>query len=253
VDRTALVHFWRHDLFRSVGWAMGLGLVGLVVGWRWARTSTAWAFWATVVAGFIATAWISRLHSGGGRDVLIPAYVAVALLAGLGYDALRRAPTRRPGLLGAVLAVVVVVQLVWLGGHPAHLVPNAASTAAGRRFVAMVAALPGPVIVYDHPWYETMAGKPSWADGEAVNDVLRAGPGPARQDLLASISSSLSSGRVTEIFLDDEGDAHTLGVALEGFYAPGAPVFSCDRCFFPVTDLAVRPALRYVRRPAPTG
>ena len=54
---------------------------------------------------------------------------------------------------------------------------------AGHRFIALVSSLPGQVIVADHPWYDTMAGKPSWAQSEAVHDVLRSGSAAARHDL----------------------------------------------------------------------
>jgi hypothetical protein len=120
--------------------------------------------------------------------------------------------------------------------------------------VAMVGATGGPVIVYDHPWYETLAGKGSWAQGEAVNDVLRAGPSVARNELLRSISDTLSSGQVTEVIVDDTGDTNILGSALRTHYVVGPPALPCANCFFPVTDLALRPRLTYFDRgPAPTG
>jgi hypothetical protein len=109
-----------------------------------------------------------------------------------------------------------------------------------------VASLPGQVIVADHPWYETMAGKPSWAQSEAVHDVLRSGSGPARRDLLASIEATLASPSVTTVFGDDKGD--TLGPGFGRYFRIGPTVFSCTRCFYPVTDVPRRPYLRYDRR-----
>jgi len=248
VDRTAAVRFPVKDLGPAV-WALALGVVGAAVGWH-RRSATNWPFWLAVVAGFVASSWVARAHSGGGRDVLIPAYAAVALLAGLGYDALRRSPGRARAVVGAALALVVVVQVGHLADHPSHLVPTAASAATGRHFVAELRATPGEVIVIDHPWYATLAGKGSWAQGEALHDVLRAGDGPARRDLLRSIDAALASPRVTTVYVDTPVDTGPFATALRRYFVPaaGRRVFPCYRCFFPVTDVATRPYLRYVRR-----
>jgi len=243
--------FVPRDLVTPAAVALALALGGLVVG-RWRHVGrTVWGYWLAVAGGFVATSWLSRLHAGGGRDVLIPAYAAVALLAALGYDALRRGIPAPPVLVNAGLAVACVVQVAVLFGHPSHYLPRPGDQAAGRRFVAQVAATRGPVIVYDHPWYDTMAHKASFAQGEAVNDVLRAGPSPARRDLVTSIDQVLGSSPVSTVYVDDPGDAATLGTALTGHFAlDRRPVFRCFQCFFPATDVALRPYLRYVRQPA---
>ena len=117
---------------------------------------------------------------------------------------------------------------------------------AGHRFIALVSSLPGQVIVSDHPWYDAMAGKPPWAQSEAVHDVLRSGSAAARHDLEASIEATLTSPAVTTVFADNRGD--TLGPGFERYFQLGSPVFTCTRCFFPVTDVPRRPYLRYDRR-----
>jgi hypothetical protein len=235
--------FVPHDLLRPTGLAIALGVIGLVVGWR--RNAAGWVFWVAVTAGMVGSSLVARLHSGGGPDVLIPAYAAVALLAGLGYAAVLRRDVTHRQVVSVALAAVVLLQVVVLAGHPAHLVPNARSEAAGWRFVATVAQRPGDVIVLDHPWYETMAGKPAWAQGEALHDLLRSGPSPARNDLRASIAGALASPDVTTIFADNPSVANLPG--FRAHFRSGPAVFDCYRCFFPVTDLATRPYLRYDR------
>ena len=258
ISTHAIQTFIPKSLLRPTGWALALGLVGLVVGWHMQRegrgtgadagtgASTGWPFWICAGAGLVAASWLSLVHAGGSFDVLMPAYAAVAIIAGLGYDALVRSNPRYQSLLGALLAVVITVQVVQLDRGSLHEIPSDASAVAGHRFIALVASLPGQVIVADHPWYETMAGKPSWAQSEAVHDVLRSGPGPARRELLASIQSTLDSPSVTTVFGDDPGD--TIGPGFARNFRLGPPVFSCARCFFPVTDVPRRPYLRYDRR-----
>jgi Dolichyl-phosphate-mannose-protein mannosyltransferase len=246
INAKAVRTFIPKSLIRPTGWAIGLALVGGLIGWRRARVPEGWMFWVAVWIGLVGASWVSLVHAGGSSDVLMPAYAAIALGAGIGTDIILRLETRYQGVVGAVLAVVLAVQVIQLSHRPLHEIPSAASEAAGHRFIALVASLPGQVIVADHPWYDTMAGKPSWAQSEAVHDVLRAGPSTARTDLLESIESSFTSPLVRSVFIDNHGD--TIGPGFDRYFRLGPAVFTCDRCFFPVTDVPRRPYLHYVRR-----
>ena len=131
--------------------------------------------------------------------------------------------------------------------NPARFVPKASDNTAGRRFVDLVRRTPGPVIVSNHPYYDTLAGKASWAQGEAVHDVLRAGPSAARRDLTKSINAFLADRGPTTIFSDDPN--YALGSYSDAYFRlTPTHVFACARCFFPVTDIKRRPAYRFVRR-----
>ena len=255
INAHALESFIPKSLLRPTGWAVVIGLVGLGLGlWSQRRGTPAadknpspnWSFWIVVGVGLVGASWLSLIHAGGSSDVLMPAYAAVSIFAGLGYDALIRSDAKYQAVLGAILAVVIVVQVVNLDRGSLHEIPSEASEAAGHRFIALVSSLPGQVIVADHPWYDTMAGKPSWAQSEAVHDVLRSGPGPARRDLLASIEATLASPSVSSVFGDDHGD--TIGPGFTRYFQLGPPVFACTRCFFPVADVPRRPYLRYDRK-----
>ena len=240
------VTFFTVDL-RHLAWAIGVGLVGLVVHLRHRTAPTTnWRFWMVATGGLVLSGFVSRLHSGGGADVLMPAFAAVALLGGLGYDSLRRGTTAAPGRVGAALAIVVTVQLVVLRYSPQRLVPTAADETAGTVFIALVRDTPGPVIVTDHPHYATMAGKAPWAQGEAVHDVLRAGPSRARTALVASIDAFARSSRPVTIF-SDLPDVALEGSPMGSFELTPPRVFTCDACFYPVTDLRRRPDYRFQR------
>ena len=255
INAHAIESFVPKSLFRPAGWAVVLGLVGLAVGLFARRggrvavledTAPNWPFWIAVGAGLVGASWLSLVHAGGSSDVLMPAYAAVAAFAGLAYHELTRSPSRYRALLGTTLAIVIAVQVAQLARGSLHEIPSAASTEAGHRFIALVSSLPGQVIVADHPWYDTMAGKSSWAQSEAVHDVLRSSSAAARRDLEASIDATLASPSVTAVFVDDRGD--TIGPGFERNFQLGPPVFTCTRCFFPVTDVPRRPYLRYDRR-----
>ena len=97
--------------------------------------------------------------------------------------------------------------MVALHYSPARFIPSAADQAAGDRFIDLVRRTPGAVIVANHPYYDTLAGKASWAQGEALHDIIRAGPSVARRDLMASIESFLRSPKPAAVFSDNPGSA----------------------------------------------
>jgi Dolichyl-phosphate-mannose-protein mannosyltransferase len=245
-------------------WALVLGLTGLAVAvlLRRREGATGWLFWSVAVGGLLASSLLSRLHSGGGPDVLMPAFAGMAIYGALGYDVLRReaAGLRADGSAGplgrgrqvaalaaAFLAAVVAVQIVALHYDPARYIPSSADQAAGDRFISLVRHTPGAVIVADHPDYDTLAGKASWAQGEALHDVIRAGPSVARRDLIASIESFMKSPQPATVYSDDPGSA--LGSSsLPYFHRSTVKVFACHNCFYPVTDIRVRPGFLFVRR-----
>ena len=129
--------YFTKDL-RHVVWAIGIGLAALAIGGRRGRgpCSMDWLYWSSAIGGLLLSSLVSRLHSGGGPDVLIPAFAGTALLGGLGYDSLlgvaRRPGTRTgAGLLGPAC----------LGGAGRRLHSRRGGSATDRR----VALQPGEV------------------------------------------------------------------------------------------------------------
>jgi hypothetical protein len=252
--------FFTKDLWHTP-WAIGLGLIAVALLVLYRRVvSTDWLYWGSAIVGLLLSSLVSRLHSGGGQDVLIPAYAATALLGAFGYDALLRASQHVgakavassrlawvPMTVGLALCAVVGIQIAALRYSPSRFVPSAADASAGKSFIELVRHTPGTVIVVNHPYYETLGGKPSWAQGEAMHDIMRAGPSTARRDLVASIDKFLWSPRPATIFSDYKDFA--LGIYSDPYFRlTPAKVFGCSYCFYPVTDLKLRPAFEFVRR-----
>jgi 4-amino-4-deoxy-L-arabinose transferase-like glycosyltransferase len=258
IERSVWKTFFTKDL-RHTPWSIGLGLLGIFVAFRSRASSIIdWPFWSVAVAGLLGSALISRLHSGGGEDVLIQAFAGVALLGSFGFSMLDHyvsnsrttmKPTWAPTLVGALLTAAVAVQIGALHYSPTRYIPTTADQRAGASFVALVRSISGPVIVSNHPYYETLAGKASWAQGEAAYDVMRAGPSRARSDLSSSIDTFLRSSLQATIFSDDPH--YALGSYSDPYFRlTSTHVFSCDHCFYPVTDIKRRPGDRFERRPS---
>jgi hypothetical protein len=159
-------------------------------GWFWTALATAMGLAAgaaligarrvprELLAGCAALAvggYATLVHSGGAINDVLPAYLAVALLAGLalGSDPGRSSTGR---LVTIAAGVLVLAQSVFLlaSAHPSRALPASTGRAVGIRLIAGMRALGGDVAVSTDPSLSLQAGMgPSAAPG-AVYDVLRA-------------------------------------------------------------------------------
>jgi hypothetical protein len=248
VAQTLWSGFWRDDI-----WHQQWPLVILIGGgaatavWRarkrpkpLTRNEPA-LYYAIGAAGLIGSAWVSRLHTGGYANVLMPAYAAIALLAGLSYA--RLAGGRA---LAALAALAVVAQLALLVYPINKQIPTPADRLAGAQLIARLRTLPGPVIVLRHPWYATEADKGSFAQEEAIGDVLRSASRKAASALTKSLATALDTYHVQAVVLDGTFDAHFLEPELSREFKPQAEPVTRQR-LYPLTDVRTSPTLVYLR------
>jgi 4-amino-4-deoxy-L-arabinose transferase-like glycosyltransferase len=240
--------FWRDDIL-SHQWPLliligggGLALAGRAAPRAMLRSAP--AYYATAALGLIGSAWVSRLHTGGYVNVLMPAYAAIALLAGLTYGALRCERQRRH--IALLLGGLVLIQLGLLAYPVGAQIPSAADRAAGAQLIARLRALPGPVLVLRHPWYATIAGKGSFAQEEAIGDVLRAPGSRGARALRASLPGALDADHIQAVVLDGAYDAHFLGDELAREFRLQPKPISATR-LYPLTDTRTAPTLLYLR------
>lgn len=253
--------FWKLDVFLPLAPVVAVVLGGLALVLVMHRLSPPAStnagaanvgLWSAAVAGLLGAAWVGRLHSGGYDNVLMPAYAALALATGLVVAELRRHPL-------ALARVAMTAAVIWLGVVQLHRtsyplgaqIPTTADQRAGQRFVALVRRLPGKVVVFDHPYYATLAHKPAFADEEAANDIERGTPSRARRLLVTDMRRALLAPDVGAVILDDPGDERNLRAELSArFHLVPAPAVPGDG-FYPVTDLRLRPTLVFVRNRLP--
>ena len=240
------IGFWTRDLLRDL-WPGLLGAAGAL--WVAGR-SRGWQrgpvlYYAAAAAGLIASAWISRLHTGGYDNVLMPAYAAVALLAGLAYGSL---PPAGRGVGARRAALLVVLGQLGLLAYPiAAQIPTPADRAAGAALLARLRAVPGPVLVLRHPWYAVQTGRGSFAQEEAIGDVLRSSAPRGARALRASLRDGLNAAHIQAVVLDGRFDDAVLGPGLARDFRL-APEPITPRALYPLTDVRTAPRLLYVRR-----
>jgi hypothetical protein len=250
VAQTLWLGFWRDDVLHKQWPLLILIVAGGAVLLRRAhktrqrpKLNDPAIYYALAAAGLIGSAWVSRLHTGGYLNVLMPAYAAIALVAGLTYGKLSATQSAkvRPLLAGAVL-----LQLALLVYPIGAQIPTAADHTAGAQLIARLRTLPGPVIVLRHPWYATIAGKGTFAQEEAIGDVLRSSSSRGSRPLGASLTTALNHYHVQAVVLDGTFDAHFFGGELQrDFRLQRQPI--TDERLYPLTDVRTSPTLLYLR------
>ena len=192
---------------------------------------------ALIALGFIGSSCLARLEGGAWANALMPAHAGVAILFGLAVAVLGRDSLLPPA--------AAVLQFGLLAYDPRPFVPRTADIDTGRAIVGRIAAIPGDVLVVDHGYLGVAAGKPSYAHGWAMTDVLWADPNYAGPDLDREVREAIASGRFSALVLDKE--RQWFAADFDRYYVrsedlPGAGTFE------PVSGSKRRPAAIYLRR-----
>jgi hypothetical protein len=203
-----------------------------------------------LLAGSIALAvegCAALVHSDGGRNDMLPAYLAVALLAGL---ALGRS---RAWWVTVASGLLVLAQLAVLlaGFHPAQAIPTRADRAVGERLIAGLRGLGGTIAVPADPGLNVLAGMAPTAHEDAAHDVLRATNQTAIASFRRSAASAVATHRFSAIITDGPGVPAGYPSTLSRYYrqcpqpllaaVPGAR-------FRPVAGVRIRPAWVWLPR-----
>jgi len=176
-------------------------------------------------SALIVESYATLVHSGGEANDLLPAYLAVALLAGLalsdqpgglvsaGADRLARVRIAgwRPGQVrrwaAAAAAALVTAQLAVLvnGFHPGRAIPTSADRAAGWRLAAGMRAFGGAIAVPSDPGLDLLAGLPAVAHQGAADDVLRASGTTGTVSFRSSAARAVAARRFSAIVTENAG------------------------------------------------
>jgi 4-amino-4-deoxy-L-arabinose transferase-like glycosyltransferase len=229
--------FWT-ALLTSMGLAAGAALIGVR---RVPRELLAGCA-ALAVEGCVAL-----VKSGGGSNDMLPAYLAVALLAGLALG------TGGLAWRTTVAGVLVLTQSAFLLSRfdPGRAIPTSADRAAGQRLLAGLRALGGTVAVPADPGLSLLAGMAPVAHQDAVYDVLRASDQAAITSFRRSVADAIAGRRFTAIITDGPGPPLGYPPSLTLYYREcpqpllaGGPA----GVFRPVAGIGIRPAAVWLRR-----
>ncbi|MGE0753923.1 MAG: ArnT family glycosyltransferase [Alphaproteobacteria bacterium] len=160
--------FWKRDLIPICAAMMILSTATLLL---LARTNWRTGLWYTgILLGFVGSAYLSRIHSYGHVNVLIPAHFAFVLLAMVGAVRMHAIYPK----VNVILMAGLVAQFYVLLYDPAKLIPTPSAEEKGWKFVDQIKKIDGKVLFSELQFIQTRAGKQSYSIGMAGFDIMRA-------------------------------------------------------------------------------
>lgn len=181
-----LLSFWTSDMM-PFGIAVVIGAVAILRARAWRH--------AALAGGLIVSSWLSRLEGGAWNNAVIPAYLAGSWM--LGFALRREAP------VAPLRLAVATLQLLVLLYDPRPWIPTPGDRLLAARFIERLTTLPAPLVL-DHSYLPTLAGRPEFAHGWAVTDVVWADGAGAGRRLEQEIRDAIGQHRFGSIILDDQ-------------------------------------------------
>jgi hypothetical protein len=159
--------FWTSDLLRAFPVATLLGVGWCAAVWHIGSFEDRWFYTLGGVA-FVCAAWETRLHPGAWLNTVLPAYSFLTIAS-------TRAALSVNGRVAELGSALLALQLVLLAYNPHRYIPSSTDRIAAESFLASLRDVPGEVLLLDHGYFPTLAGKHTYAHEGALRDVLLIG------------------------------------------------------------------------------
>lgn len=199
-----------------------------------------------ILSSLFMASYLSRIHSGGYSNVLMPVYAGIAIYFGIGL-ALSLKAMGGDGNTKTILVLATALQFINLIYPPKLQIPSSMDRWQGEKLQQLISSFKGEVYVSDHPWYSGNLNKPTQAQDMAVRDILRAsGPGQWKQVLTQDMATRVAEKRY-EAFIVDFKEFALRVPDFETHYELVDSNLS-GSAFHPVTGWDRRPTYLYVRR-----
>jgi len=148
------------------------------------------------------------VHAGGNVNDLLPAYLVVALLAGLALG----------GQPWPWLLVIAQLAVLMAGFRPAQAIPPAGDQTVGLRLVMAVRELGGTVAIPADPGLALTAGLPAVEDQIAAADVLHGKDQAAMAAFTGSVAAAVAARRFSAIITELPRDLRGFPADLPRYY-----------------------------------
>ncbi len=205
VSLNRLADFWAKDIFLSLPFACAFCLLYFIRPVS-AACRKNMLFYLLVSVSIIAVSCMSRLKSGGGKNVLIPSYAVISVLFGLAVGSgLRLAKNfhmRKKTFAEILICLLCLLQFTTLIYNPLPMLPDKRFLRQYNSVVKKIAQTQGDVFAPSYGYLCVMAGKNGSAHIGAINDILRGSEGPARDLFIHGIREAIQEKRFSAIILD---------------------------------------------------
>ncbi len=244
----SVIGFWRYDLAGPL--PIALVGAGAYLLWRLRSPDRQMPlFYLLVASGFFGGAWLSRLHSLSFINVVLPAYLATALVFGIAVsNTLREVATHLTSVAGRRVAIATyglcLLQLMRVAYSPVSFVPTAQDVAAGLHLIDSIKSAPGRVFVPYHGYLPALAGRDTFAHAVVIADVIRGGTTDVERGLADQLATALRTHQFDSIIAIESPTSVRDWLPIDTFYRPRERVVSVQSRFW-------RPEMLYVPRELP--
>ncbi len=204
VDLSRIGEFWGEHMLSVLPCSLLLAAAFFALPSR-LRTKERAVFYGLVAAAVTGIACMTYIKSGGFKNVLMPVYAVVSMLAGLCLGAsIQRgaAPAPPPPWKQAAAVSALLLQFFFLLYNPVRLIPSQDFELLCKSTVSAIGEISGPVFAPANGYLCAAAGKNSSAHIGCINDILRGGPHPVANRLIADIRKALRERRYSAVLLD---------------------------------------------------
>jgi 4-amino-4-deoxy-L-arabinose transferase-like glycosyltransferase len=171
-------------------------------------------FYLVFGVAMVVIAWAGRIHLGGYKNALFPAYAAIAIVSGIALQALvdhfRALKAVRDSGKVTLLFVGLSAQLATLVYNPASCVPNRQDAAIAARLIEAIRVSPGNVFVPEETELGVRAGRRSYASWWSLLEVLK-DPGETRDGMVKQGVDALRNGAFAAMLSDFDDGRELLG------------------------------------------
>jgi hypothetical protein len=178
----------------------------------------------------------------------IPTVLGIAVLTGIGFDFLVRykdfATCSKFNLMPKVaVLILLLVQFGLFFYNPIQQLPTEQDRKAGDTFVELLRSLPDKVLVFNHGYYNHLAGKPSYLHSSWIGDVIASSTQAENtsdaqhgQEVVHVLSQAIQTQMFDRIILDNHPEQF-----LPYYIVNIEPIFEDKYVFYPVTGAHSRP------------
>ncbi len=240
------IDFWTKDLLGPLPFAC-LACAAALVFWR-PRGAAFRHIYLFAGIGFLCGSWYTRILPLGHYNVLIPAFLWISLMVGIGlHQILSRVSGAGESRLWRILVLsAALAQLAILIYDPRPKLPTDADAAAGDELVQKLKGIKGPVFIPCHDYLALRAGKPGHAHLIPIWESFASKPSAGRKKLLDNTQKLLSEHYYSAVVLDHNPIGVFLRRVVERYYEPRGYVFKPkSKVFLPVTGMETRPMVIY--------
>jgi len=249
INFQALWSFWWKDLFvrlpilSVLSWVGFYGLIRLFIRRRHRHSDR---IMAVMVIGFFALSFFSRFFALEETALHIPVFLALTGLSAWSLQHFHVNEYELGWLLPAGAKILVIIQMMVLFYLPNQLIPTELDREKGDRFIAKISDYPDNIYVPYHPYYQRLAGKSAFAEGNLLRRYNESAVSSAFYQVSADIDGLIEQRFFSAVILDEPRLSPPL--LLQEKYRLVETIFQRRDSFYQRTGYKTRPQFIYQPR-----